>query len=347
MRIALDAMGGDYAPRNTIEGAALALKDLPEIEKLVLVGNTGAIETELKRIEFQDSRIEILHSTEVIDMSESAARAIRQKKDASVSRAIDLVKNQTVQAMVSAGHTGAVVAASVLKLRTLKGVSRPAVACLIPTETKVFVLIDAGANPNSDPDNLVQFAIMGSICARYVLGRQNPRVGLMSIGEEDTIGNETTKEAFKLLKRTRLNFYGNIEGFDLFANPVDVVVCDGFTGNVVLKTAEAAAQAIFASLKHQLFKNPIRKLGASFAQGAFQTIRRRLHPDNTGGSQLLGVNGTCIIAHGASSPLAIKNAIRAAADSIKYELNPQIIKEIEAYETSRKAETSRVARTRS
>jgi glycerol-3-phosphate acyltransferase PlsX len=238
--------------------------------------------------------------------------------------------------MVSAGHTGAVVAVSVLKLRTLPGVIRPAVACLIPTETKVFVLIDAGANPDSDAHHMVQFAIMGSIYARYVLGRQNPRIGLMSIGEEDTIGNETTKEAFKLLKRTRLNFYGNIEGFDLFANPVDVVVCDGFTGNVVLKTAEAAAHAIFVSLRHQLFKNPIRKLGASFAKGAFQTIRRKMNPDSYGGSQLLGVNGICIIAHGASSPLAIKNAIRAAADSIKYELNPQITKEIEASEASLK-----------
>lgn len=336
MRIALDAMGGDYAPKNTIEGAALALKALPEIEKLVLVGNTPAIEAELQRVECQDSRIEIFHSTEVVDMHESAARAIRQKKDSSVSRSIDLVKNHTVQAMVSAGHTGAVVAASVLKLRTLPGVIRPAVACLIPTENKVFVLIDAGANPDSDAHHMVQFAIMGSIYARYVLSRQNPRVGLMSIGEEDTIGNETTKEAFKLLKRTRLNFYGNIEGFDLFANPVDVVVCDGFTGNVVLKTAEAAALAIFASLKHQLFKNPIRKLGASFAKGAFQTIRRKMNPDTYGGSQLLGVNGICIIAHGASSPLAIKNAIRAAVDSIKYELNPQITKEIEAYEGSLK-----------
>ena len=200
----------------------------------------------------------------------------------------------------------------------------------------VNLLIDAGANPDSDAHHMVQFAIMGSIYARYVLSRQNPRVGLMSIGEEDTIGNETTKEAFKLLKRTRLNFYGNIEGFDLFANPVDVVVCDGFTGNVVLKTAEAAALAIFASLKHQLFKNPIRKLGASFAKGAFQTIRRKMNPDTYGGSQLLGVNGICIIAHGASSPLAVKNAIRAAADSIKYELNPQITKEIEAYEGSLK-----------
>jgi glycerol-3-phosphate acyltransferase PlsX len=338
MRIALDAMGGDYAPKNTIEGTVLALKELPQIEKLVLVGRTQAIETELQRTGCQDPRIEIFHATEVIDMHESAARAIRQKKDASISRAIDLVKNDTVQAMVSAGHTGAVVAASVLKLRTLPGVTRPGVACLMPTETKVFVLIDAGANPDSDPENLVQFAIMGSVCARYVLGRLNPRVALMSIGEEDTTGNETTKEAFKLLKRTTLNFHGNIEGFDLFENPVDVVVCDGFTGNVVLKTSEAAAQAIFASLKHQLFKTPIRKLGAFFAKGAFKTIRSKLNPDEYGGSQLLGVNGTCIIAHGASSPVAIKNAIRAAADAIKYELNPQIIKGIEAYQTSLKAE---------
>jgi phosphate acyltransferase len=332
MKIALDAMGGDYAPKNTIEGAVLALKEFPLIEELVLVGNTSAIETELKRAGYEDARINIVHATEVVDMDESAARAIRQKKDASISRAIDLVKNGRVQAMVSAGHTGAAVAASVLKLRTLKGVERPAVACILPTERKAFVLIDAGANPNSEADNLLQFAIMGSVYARYVLDRGNPSIGLLSIGEEDTTGNEITKEASKLLKRTALNFQGNIEGSDLFEKPPDVVVCDGFTGNVLLKTAEAAALAIFASLKRQLFKSRIRKLGALLVKDAFITIRNRLNPDAYGGSQLLGVNGTCIIAHGSSSPVAIKNAIRAAAHAIQYELNPHIIEEIQKYE---------------
>src|SRR6516225_2511498 len=200
MRIALDAMGGDFAPRNTVEGAVLALKEYPRIEKLFLVGDAMAVGAELKRIGYQDQRLEIFHASEVVDMHESAAKAIRQKKDSSISRAVDLVKNGSAQAVVSAGHTGAAVAASVLKLRTLKGIERPAVACLLPTESKVFVLIDAGANPDSTAQNLVQFAIMGSVFSAHTLGYNNPSVALMSIGEEDSKGNDVTKEAFKLLK---------------------------------------------------------------------------------------------------------------------------------------------------
>ena len=216
MRIALDAMGGDYAPKNIIEGAALGLKELPDIEKLYLVGDATAIGTELKRLDCKDPRVEIFHASEVVSMKESAAKAVRHKKDASICRAVDLVKNGSAHAVVSAGHTGAAVAASVLKLRTLKGIERPAVACLLPTESNVFVLIDAGANPDSTPDNLVQFAIMGSVFSEHVLGYKNPSVALMSIGEEDMKGNDVTKEAFKLLKASNLNFRGNIEGHDLF-----------------------------------------------------------------------------------------------------------------------------------
>jgi glycerol-3-phosphate acyltransferase PlsX len=329
MRIALDAMGGDYAPKNTIEGAVLALKEYSYIEKLYLVGDTAAIENELKRLDFSDPRIEIFHASQVVSMIESAAKAVRHKKDASICRAVDLVKSGSAEAVVSAGHTGAAVAASVLKLRTLKGIERPAVACLLPTESKVFVLIDAGANPDSNAQNLVQFAIMGSVFSAQTLGYTNPSVALMSIGEEDSKGNDVTKEAFKLLKGSGLNFKGNIEGHDLFENPAEVVVCDGFTGNVVLKTSEAIAHAIFAWLKRELFKNSIRKLGAKLAEGAFRSIRKKTNYEEYGGMPLLGVNGVCIIAHGASSPLAIKNAVRAASESIKHELNPQILREVQ------------------
>jgi phosphate acyltransferase len=331
MRIALDAMGGDYAPKNTIEGAVLALKEYSHIGKLYLVGDAAAAENELKRLNFSDPRIEIFHASEVVSMKESAAKAVRHKKDASICRAVDLVKNGSADAVVSAGHTGAAVAASVLKLRTLKGIERPAVACLLPTETKVFVLIDAGANPDSNPHNLVQFAMMGSVFSAQALGYSNPSVALMSIGEEDSKGNDVTKEAFKLLKGSGLNFRGNIEGHDLFENPAEVVVCDGFTGNVVLKTSEAIAHAIFSWLKHELFKNSIRKLGAKLAEGAFRSIRKKTNYEEYGGMPLLGVNGVCIIAHGASSPLAIKNAIRAATESIKQEINPQILRELQRY----------------
>jgi len=331
MRIALDAMGGDYAPRNIIEGAVLGLKALPEIEKLFLVGDAIAIGNELKRLGCKDWRIEVYHASEVVSMRDSAAKAVRQKKDASICRAVDLVKNGSAHAVVSAGHTGAAVAACVLKLRTLKGIERPAVACLLPSKTNVFVLIDAGANPDSTPDNLVQFAIMGSVFSRHVLGYKNPSVALMSIGEEDMKGNDVTKEAFKLLKASNLNFRGNIEGHDLFENPSDVVVCDGFTGNVVLKTSEAIARAIFSWLKHELFLNPVRKLGAKLAEGAFKSIRKKTNYEEYGGMPLLGVNGICIIAHGASSALAIKNAIRAATESITHEINPQIVREVQSY----------------
>jgi phosphate acyltransferase len=331
MRIALDAMGGDYAPKNIIEGAVLSLKELPEIEKLYLVGDATAIGTELKRLECKDPRVEIYHASEVVTMKDSAAKAVRTKKDASICRAVDLVKSGSAHAVVSAGHTGAAVAASVLKLRTLKGIERPAVACLLPTESNVFVLIDAGANPDSTPENLVQFAIMGSVFSEHVLGYKNPSVALMSIGEEDMKGNDVTKEAFKLLKASHLNFRGNIEGHDLFEKPSEVVVCDGFTGNVVLKTSEAIAHAIFGWLKHELFRNPIRKLGAKLAEGAFKAIKAKTNYEEYGGMPLLGVNGVCIIAHGASSPLAVKNAIRAATKSIKHEINPQILRQIQSY----------------
>jgi phosphate acyltransferase len=331
MRIALDAMGGDYAPKNTIEGAVLALKEYGFIEKLYLVGDKSAAESELRKLDYSDPRIEIFHASQVVAMKESAAKAVRHKKDSSICRAVDLVKNGSADAVVSAGHTGAAVAASVLKLRTLKGIERPAVACLLPTETKVFVLIDGGANPDSNPQNLVQFAIMGSVFSAQTLGYSNPSVALMSIGEEDSKGNDVTKEAFKLLKGSTLNFRGNIEGHDLFENPAEVVVCDGFTGNVVLKTSEAIAHAIFTWLKHELFKNSIRKIGAKLAEGAFKSIRKRTNYEEYGGMPLLGVNGVCIIAHGASSPFAIKNAIRVATESIKHQINPQILRELQRY----------------
>jgi glycerol-3-phosphate acyltransferase PlsX len=331
MRIALDAMGGDYAPKNIIEGAVLALREYPDLEKLILVGESTAIGNELHRLNCKDARMEIFHASEIITMKESAAMAVRHKKDASICRAVDLVKNGSAHAFVSAGHTGAAVAASVLKLRTLKGIERPAVACLLPTESNVFVLIDAGANPDSTPENLVQFAIMGSVFSRHVLGYRDPSIALMSIGEEDIKGNDVTKEAFKMLKVSGLNFRGNIEGHDLFEKPSEVVVCDGFTGNVVLKTSEAIAHAIFSWLKHELFRNSVRKLGAKLAEGAFISIRKKTNYEEYGGMPLLGVNGVCIIAHGASSPLAIKNAIRAATQSIKYEINPQILREVQSY----------------
>jgi glycerol-3-phosphate acyltransferase PlsX len=331
MKIALDAMGGDFGPSHLVPGAVMALREYPHISKLFLVGDTPQIEAELKKLNCSSGKIDIVHSTQVVDMSDRAWSAVRRKKDSSVSRAVDLVKHGQADAIVSAGHTGAAVAASMIKLRTLAGIDRPGIAAVLPTETNVFVLVDAGANIDARPEHLVQYAFMGTVYSRHVLGYTNPKVGLISLGEEDVKGNEMTKEVFKMLKKSSLNFVGNIEGRHLFEDPVEVVVCDGFVGNVILKTCESISVAIFQWLKHELARTTMRKLGAFLARESFHSIRDKTNYEEYGGSPLLGVNGICIIAHGASTPLAIKNALRVAAESIEQQVNPHIVEEIRRY----------------
>ena len=331
MKIALDAMGGDFGPPNLVGGAKMALEEYRQIQKLFLVGDTSQIEAELKNQGCSDRRVEIVHATQVVDMSDKAWSAVRRKKDSSISRAVDLVKHGQADAVVSAGHTGAAVAACTIKLRTLPGIDRPGIAAVLPTETNVFVLIDAGANIDATAEHLLHYAIMGSVYSKHVLHYTNPAVGLISLGEEDVKGTELTKETFHMLKDSDLNFIGNIEGRHLFEDPVEVVVCDGFVGNVILKTCESIAVAIFKWLKHELVRTPIRKAGAFLARDAFLEIKNKTNYEEYGGSPLLGVNGICIIAHGASTPLAIKNALRVAAESIEQQLNPHIIEEIRRY----------------
>jgi glycerol-3-phosphate acyltransferase PlsX len=331
VKIALDAMGGDFGPPNLVAGAVMALNAYPHINKLYLVGDTRQIEAELKKHACNDGRVEIVHSTQVVDMSDKAWSAVRRKKDSSISRAVDVVKHGEAEAVVSAGHTGAAVAASMVKLRTLEGIDRPGIAAILPTETNVFVLIDAGANIDARPEHLVQYGIMGSVYSKHVLHYKNPTVGLISLGEEDVKGTDLTKEVFQMLKESNLNFVGNIEGRHLFEDPVEVVVCDGFVGNVILKTSESIAVAIFQWLKHELVRTPLRKAGAFLAKDAFLTIKNKTNYEEYGGSPLLGVNGICIIAHGASTPLAIKNALRVAAESIEQQVNPHIVEKIRRY----------------
>src|ERR1700720_1897524 len=331
MKIALDAMGGDFGPPNLVAGAVMALREYKHIEKLFLVGDTKQIETELKKHKCTDRRITIVHATQVVDMSDKAWSAVRRKKDSSVSRAVDLVKYGEADAIVSAGHTGAAVAASMIKLRTLQGIDRPGIAAVLPTQFNVFVLIDAGANIDARPEHLLQYGIMGSVYSSHVLRYTRPRVGLISLGEEDVKGNDLTKEAFKMLKASSLNFRGNIEGRHLFEDPVEVVVCDGFVGNVILKTCESISVAIFTWLKHELTRTPLRRVGALLARDAFNTIRGKTNYEEYGGSPLLGVDGICIIAHGASTPLAVKNALRVAAESIEQQVNPHIVEEVQLY----------------
>lgn len=331
MKVALDAMGGDHAPQACVAGTVLALRAFPKLEKIFLVGDETRVRAELDKCRCRDPRVEVVHASQVVEMTESAVDGVRRKKDSSIARAVDLVKKGYADAVVSAGHTGAAVAATTIKLRTLEGVDRPGIAAVLPTETNLCVLIDAGANTDARPDHMLQYAVMGAVFSRYVLGYKNPAIGLMSIGGEDVKGSEFTKDIFKLLKASGLNFRGNIEGHDIFHNPAEVVLCDGFTGNVVLKTCEATAEAVFRWLKNELKKSPVRLAGAAMAANAFRAIKKRTNYEEYGGSPLLGVDGICIIAHGSSTPKAIMNAIRVALESIQRRINPHIVEELAAF----------------
>lgn len=328
MKIAVDAMGGDFAPQNIVAGAVQALGTAGPITRLFLVGDKTRIEAELAKHGARDSRIEIVHATEVIEMSDSPVHAVRRKKDSSMTRAIDLVKRGDADAVVSAGNTGALLTAAHLKLRTLEGVDRPGLACLIPSPENVFVLMDAGANLEPHPINLVQYAVMGSLYSQQVLGYKSPRVAVFSLGTEEMKGNELTQETYRLLKQSNLNFVGNIDGHDLFGNVADVIITDAFVGNAVLKACESTVRLVTRFLKDEIKKNPVRKLGALLSYGAFKAIKRKADPDEYGGAVLLGINGICIKAHGSSSPKAIKNAIRIASEFVEAQFNEHIVEEI-------------------
>ena len=330
MKIALDAMGGDFAPRNPVAGAVAALRDFPDIT-VIFVGDETKIRQELASHDVSSvtGRIEFHPASQVVDMTDSGIDSVRKKKDSSVSRAVDLVKNGEADAVVSAGHTGALVAASTIKLRTLPGIDRAGLAVLIPGEGGVFLLIDGGANIDPTPEHIVGFAIMGTIYTRELLGCANPRVGLLNIGTEPGKGTEFSQECYRLLSAAPIQFAGNVEGHGLFKRPVEVVVCDGFTGNILLKTIEGLAKSIFSWLKTELKSTPIRMFGAWLAKGAFIAIRNRTNTDEYGGTPLLGVNGICIKAHGNSSPRAMRNAIRVARLAVEQKINSRIIEAIQ------------------
>lgn len=328
MRIALDAMGGDYAPAEIVRGAVDAAGEIKSLDRIFLVGDQEKIGAELDGLAFPPGKIEIVHASEAIGMDETPALAVRRKKDSSIGRAVDLVKSGDADAVVSAGNTGAVVVASTLKLRTLEGIDRPAIAAVLPKLNGSFVLIDAGANTDCTAEMLVQFAVMGSVYSGAVVGRSNPVVGLLSIGGEHTKGNETTKEAFEILKMAPINFKGNVEGHDAFEGETDVLVCDGFVGNIFLKTSEGTAGAVGHWLKQELTRSPMRKMAALMLSGAFKTMKKRMDREMYGGAMLLGVNGVCIITHGASSRRAILHAVRVAAESVGSRLNELIVSQM-------------------
>ncbi|HLX68451.1 MAG TPA: phosphate acyltransferase PlsX [Verrucomicrobiae bacterium] len=324
MRIAVDVMGGDHGCAVVIEGVKQALETDGSIAALYLVGNEADINPARKHASLRDSRIEVIHASEVLTM-EDKPQSIRSKKDSSMGRAIELVYEGKADAIISPGNTGALVAGS-LKLRRLEGVERPALAARMPSRTNDFVLLDAGASPVCEPLHLAQFAVMGSVYAKELLELERPRVGILSNGSEESKGNELTREAAKLCAKLDLNFIGYVEGFDLFSDAVDVAVADGFTGNIVLKTAESLGYAIKSLLKTELTASPIRQLGATLAKGGLMKLKQRMDPEVYGGAVLLGLNGIVIKAHGSSRERAIANAIRVATEEISHGVN-QIISE--------------------
>jgi glycerol-3-phosphate acyltransferase PlsX len=327
--IALDAMGGDHAPRAEVEGAVLAARELDV--RVLLVGQEPVLKQELQRHRARNLALEIVPASEVITMSDSPSHAFRKKRDSSVHVAARLVKAGKADAMVSAGNTGAVMATALFTLGTLPSVSRPALAAPFPTSKgEVAVILDVGANVDSKAANLEQFAVMGEIYYRAIFGTRRPRVGLLSIGEEELKGNDLTREAHLLLKQRSLNFIGNVEGRDVFAGDVDVIVCDGFVGNVALKISEGVAQHIGTMLKKSLQSTLSSQMGYVLARNAFKDFRKKIDYSEYGGAPLLGVRGIAIIGHGHSNANAIKNAIRVAAGLSRARIDEKIEQELSA-----------------
>lgn len=311
LKIVVDAMGGDFAPQNIVEGALLAAQEhkIP----IILVGDKDKIQTLKEHFPAnKDLPISIAHASEVVGMDESPLAAIRKKKDSSIKVAFDLLKKGDGSALVSAGNSGAVLAAAVFTIEKLNGVDRPAIGTIFPTLRGWTLLLDAGANVDCKPFHLVQFAIMGEAYAKYILKKENPLVGLLSNGEEESKGNELIRETNAILKKSSIGYIGPVEGRDIFNGRADVVICDGFVGNAALKICEGLAEAIGAMIKEELKTSWRAKIGYLFARQAVNKIKKKLDYSEYGGAPLLGVEGVVIIAHGRSSPKAIKNAVRLA-----------------------------------
>src|SRR6266581_5142934 len=326
-RIAVDAMGTDLAPHAEVEGAILAARE--GLAHVILVGPEEALKRELGRRGDRARGIEIVHASEAITMEDAAAKSFRRKRDSSIRVAARLVREGHADGLISAGNTGAVMATAKIVLGMLEGVDRPALAAVFPTsQGKAAVLLDVGANVDCKATHLEQFAVMGEIYYRTIFGVDQPRVGLLSIGEEDHKGNDLTREAFALLKQLRLNFLGNVEGRDLYNGRADVIVCDGFIGNVALKISEGLVEAVSALLKDALSSTFSSKVGYVLSRRALRHFKKRMDYSEYGGAPLLGVKGACIICHGRSNPNAIKNAVRVAAEFAEGRINEKIEREL-------------------
>jgi glycerol-3-phosphate acyltransferase PlsX len=322
MPIAVDAMGGDSAPQSAVAGACLASRH--DGISILLVGDRPRVEAELRRLGEPVGKLEIVHADEVVGMDEPAITPIRKKRRSSLRLCAELVREGKATAMVTAGNTGAAMIVAKMVIGTVEGVDRPALAAVLPNRNGRTVLLDVGANVNSKPVHLREFAVMGHFYAQEVLGTPAPRIGLLSIGEEEGKGNDLTREVFRVLKTTGLNFIGNVEGRDVFDGTVDVIVCDGFVGNVVLKSAESLAEFLGGLLREEIEGSTRGKLGYLLTKPIFDRLRERTDYSEYGAAPLLGVNGGCLIGHGRSNAQAIHNAIRRAAEFSAARLDSKI-----------------------
>ena len=327
--IALDAMGGDHGVGVTVPAAVMTLKHQPAL-KLILVGQREAIEAELRRHAVPNDRIVIQHASEIVGMDEPPAQALRNKKDSSLRVAVNLVKDGIAQAAVSAGNTGALMATARFVLKTLPGIDRPAIVTTLPTMHDHVHVLDLGANVDCTPEQLLQFAVMGSILVSAVENKPRPRVGLLNVGEEDIKGNDTVKKTNELLRASPLNYAGFVEGDEIYTGDLDVIVCDGFVGNIMLKTSEGLARMITHYMKQEFRRNLLTKLSALVALPVLQAFKKRVDPRRYNGATLIGLNGTVIKSHGGADALAFEHAILEALAEVKNNVPERIGRELAA-----------------
>lgn len=329
MKIGVDGMGGDHAPRVVVDGAVQAVREYGF--EIVLTGPQDILNKELARHKNISKNVEVVHASEIIGMDEPAAASVRKKRDSSINVLANLAKEGKVDAIFSAGNTGAMVCAATLGLRLLEGIERPGIAIIFRGLEGTAMIIDVGANIEPKPNHLLQYAIMCEAYSRYILRKESPSIGLLNVGEEETKGTEFVKEAHQLLSASKLNFIGNIEGRHIFDAKVDVIVCDGFIGNAVLKVSEGIAETMITLIKREVNKNIFRRLVGLMSMPVFKALKKYLDYSEYGGAPLLGVDGICIIGHGRSNPKAIKNAIRVAAEFANQHVNQHIVEAIQGH----------------
>jgi glycerol-3-phosphate acyltransferase PlsX len=335
MRLAVDVMGGDHGPEELLQGVKLGLEAEPGIEKVFVVGPPAELDPLLDRIQLRGNpRVEVRPASEVITMNDDPAVAVRRKKDSSVLRTLELVREGEADAAISSGNTGGLYAGACIRLGRLPGVVRPTIACILPSFHGAWVLVDGGANPECTAEHLMQFGVMGSAYAKAMLGLPTPRVGVLSNGSEDAKGTDLTRAAVELLRSTGVNCRGYCEGYDLFMDGVDVCVCDGFVGNIVLKSAESLGKAVRGMLKEELTASPIRKLGALMSQGGLRRIAERMNPEAYGGAPILGMKGWVFKIHGSAKRTSLRHAMRQAERCVDLKLNDILVADLAAAEAA-------------